>query len=159
MYREELKMPTKWSLLFVLPVIVTIVILLAFMSARPVDGATRAILVVVILFEILLSASIIVLFTRLFVSIDDRTLTVGFRAFRERIPLDRIVTCTPTTYRWLDWGGYGIRFNRRGKMYNVPGDGGRAVQITLDNGRSVFFSSTNPDAACAAIHNAQAGRR
>jgi hypothetical protein len=158
MYREELKMPLKWTLLFVQPVILVMVALVIFMIVRPVSTTTKVILFAIIVVEALFTAAIIVFFTQLRVSIADRMLTVGFRAFRERIPLEQITACAPITYRWIEWGGYGIRISRRGKMYNVPGDGGRAVQITLDNGRRIFFSSTDPDAACAAIQ-AAGGRR
>jgi hypothetical protein len=157
MYREELKMPTKWSLLFVLPLIVVIIVLVGLMILKPLSGTTRIIIIAIILAEIALCAAIAILFTRLTVAIDGQTLTVGFRAFRERIPLEQITACAPITYRWIEWGGYGIRINQRGKMYNVPGDGGRAVQITLVNGRRVFFSSTDPDAVCAAIQSARGG--
>ncbi len=157
MYHEEMKMPTKWTLVFALPLIVVIVVLAIFMIARPISGTARTVVIAIIVLEVLFTASIVLLFSRLTVAIDGRTLTVGFRAFRERIPLARITACAPISYRWIEWGGYGIRINRRGKMYNVPGDGGRAVQVTLDNGRRVFFSSTDPDAACAAINAARGG--
>jgi hypothetical protein len=92
-------------------------------------------------------------FHRLRVTLDAEALTVGFGPFRERLPLARIAACAPTTYRWLAYGGYGIRYNfrRRSKLFNVPGDGGRAVQVTLDDGRRVHFSARDPAAVCAAI--------
>jgi hypothetical protein len=157
MYREDLQMPMKWRLLFALPVIVVAVALLAIMIVHPVRGAARAIIVGIIVLEALFTAGIILLFTQLSVVLGGGVLSVGFRAFRERIPLERITACAPLTYRWTEWGGYGIRVNRSGKMYNVPGDGGRAVQLTLDNGRRVCFSSGDPDAACAAIRGAKGG--
>jgi hypothetical protein len=158
-YHEDFKMPTKWTLLFVQPLILVIIVLGIIVIVRPVSDTTRVILLAIIVVEALITVGILILFTRFQVSIDNRVLTVGFIAFRERIPVDQIVSCAPTTYRWIEWGGYGIRVSKRGKMYNVPGDGGHAVQLTLNNGRRVFFSSTNPDAACAAIQAAQGGNR
>jgi hypothetical protein len=90
-------------------------------------------------------------FTTLRITVDDQVLTVGFGPFRERVPLARIVACSPTTYRWFEWGGWGIRFGWRAKLYNVPGDRGIAVQVTLDDGRRVLFSSPDPAALCRAV--------
>jgi hypothetical protein len=157
MYREAFKMPTKWTLIFVQPAILVMIVLVIIMIAKPLSTTTRIIMIGIIVVEALITAGLIVLFTRFRVSIEGRTLMVGFPAFRERIPLEQITACAPITYRWIEWGGYGIRINRRDKMYNVPGDGGRAVQITLDNGRRIFFSSTDPAAACAAIDAARGG--
>ncbi len=93
------------------------------------------------------------LFHRLRVTLGPDTLTVGFGPFRERLPLARIAACDPVTYHWLASGGYGIRyaFWRRAKLYNVPGDGGRAVELTLDDGRRVLFSARDPAAVCATL--------
>lgn len=98
-------------------------------------------------------AGIGAVFHRLRVTLGPDTLTIGFGPFRERLPLARIAACDPTTYRWLAYGGYGIRYNfwRRAKLYNVPGDGGRAVQVTLDDGRRVLFSARDPAAVCAVL--------
>jgi hypothetical protein len=92
-------------------------------------------------------------FHRLRVTLDAEALTVGFGPFRERLPLARIAACEATTYRWITYGGYGIRyaFWRRAKLYNVPGDRGRAVQVTLDDGRRVLFSARDPAAVCAVL--------
>jgi hypothetical protein len=108
-----------------------------------------------LLLVVLLVAGIGAVFHRLRVTLGPDTLTVGFGPFRERLPLARIAACEPTTYRWLAYGGYGIRYNfwRRAKLYNVPGDGGRAVELTLDDGRRVLFSARDPVAVCAALRS------
>ena len=98
-------------------------------------------------------AGIRAVFHRLRATLGPDALTVGFGPFRERLPLARIAACDPTTYRWLLYGGWGIRYNfaRRAKLYNVPGDGGRAVELTLDDGRRVLFAARDPAAVCAAL--------
>ena len=106
-----------------------------------------------ILFVVLLIGGIGVLFRRLRVTLAADTLTIGFGPFRDRLPVARIVACAPTTYRWIAFGGFGIRYNRRqrAKLYNVMGDGGRAVRLTLDDGRHVLFSARDPEAVCARL--------
>jgi hypothetical protein len=98
-----------------------------------------------------LFAAVAVVFTTLRVSIDGRALTVGFGPFRDRVPLEQITACEATTYRWTEWGGWGIRCGRRAKLYNVPGDRGQAVQLTLSDGRRILFSSSDPTAVCRAL--------
>jgi hypothetical protein len=79
-------------------------------------------------------------------------LTVGFISpFKEHISLDRVEACEATTYNWIAWGGFGIRFRRRAKLYNVPGDRGRAVQVRLTDGKQLLFSSPDPAAVCRAL--------
>jgi hypothetical protein len=95
--------------------------------------------------------SVALIFTTLRISVDHQTLTIGFGPFRERIPLERLVACESVTYRWVEWGGWGIRYRHRGKMYNVPGDRGIAVQLELENGRRIFFSSRDPETICRTL--------
>jgi hypothetical protein len=91
------------------------------------------------------------IFGTLRISVNQQVLTVGFGPFRERISLDRVAACGVTTYRWMDWGGFGIRVGRRGKLYNVPGDRGIAVQVDLKDGQKILFSSPDPSAVCHAL--------
>lgn len=114
---------------------------------------SRPVFLVSILCVLLLIGGIGILFRRLRVTLDADLLTIAFGPFRDRLPVGRIVACAPTTYRWVDFGGYGIRYNwrQRAKIYNVMGDGGRAVALTLDDGRRVLFSARDPEAACARL--------
>lgn len=93
-------------------------------------------------------AGVAVVFKELRIVLDDETLTVGFGPFRRRVPLPAITRCEPLTYRWLDWGGWGIRWRPGGMLFNVPGDHGQAVQLTLANNRRILFSSREPRAWC-----------
>ena len=153
MYEEQLGWPSAfwWALIAVtaIPAVSCVAVLLA----AP-EGAILAILP--LLGVVALVMGIAVAFRRLRIVVDEAALTVGFGPFRERLPLARIVACEATTYRWLEYGGWGIRSHlrqpRRGAtLYNVLGDGGRAVQVTLDDGRRVLFSSRDPAAVCQAL--------
>jgi len=76
---------------------------------------------------------------------DDR---LGYRFFPihlswRMIPREDIVSAVPTTYRPLrEFGGWGIRFGRRGRAYTVSGTGG--VWITLRDGREFLLGSRRP---------------
>ena len=99
-------------------------------------------------------------FHRLRVTVDEARLTLGFGPIRRQVALDRIERARPVTYRALTWGGWGIRWRPgTGTLWNVPGDGGRAVELTLRDGRLLLFSSPDPDAAVAAIEAARSAGR
>lgn len=85
------------------------------------------------------------------VRVEGTDLRVGFGLFSKRIPLHEIDQVAPVQYRWVQWGGWGIRMRRGAVLYNVPGDQGRAVELTLRNGKRVLFSAEDPDAVCTAI--------
>ncbi len=118
---------------------------------RPPGDRETAIVLVCGVAITALSGCLVWTFTTLRVTVDDQALTVGFGPIRERLPLERIVECGPVTYHWYEWGGWGIRLGWRAKLYNVPGDRGTAVQVVLDDGRRVLFSSPNPEAVCQAL--------
>jgi hypothetical protein len=92
-------------------------------------------------------------FGQLVVTIDDNavTLKVGLRT--RRVPLDQIATCGPIQYNVWNWGGWGLRrvLLKRAVIANVPGDGGRAVQLVLHDGFRVLFSARDPNAMCGQI--------
>ncbi len=91
------------------------------------------------------------LFQTVRVRVDGMDLRVGFPIFNKRIPLHDIEGIAPIHYGWLQWGGWGVRFHRGAVLYNVPGDKGRAVELTLRSGKRVLFSAEDPEAAAQAI--------
>jgi hypothetical protein len=48
-----------------------------------------------------------------------------------------------------DYGGWGIRYGRKGKAYNVSGNKG--VLLTLKDGKNVLIGSKNHEVLCSAI--------
>jgi hypothetical protein len=116
----------------------------------PLRDATVLLLLIAALTTVFF-AGLTAIFTTLRITIDQHTLTVGFGPFCDRVPLEAITACEPTTYRWIEWGGWGIRCGWRRKLYHVPGDRGRAVQLTLSDGRRLLFSSPDPTAVCRAL--------
>ena len=69
------------------------------------------------------------LFYKLGITIDDRTLSASFGVgvIRKRVRLSKIVGCEPIRIRW--WYGWGIHLTPCGWLYNVSGF--HAVAITL----------------------------
>ncbi len=81
----------------------------------------------------------------------DDALRIRFFPFlKRRIPYQDIRSAEARLYNpLLDYGGWGIRFGRHGKAYNVSGN--RGVQLELANGERILLGSQNADALCAAI--------
>jgi len=55
-----------------------------------------------------------------------------------------------------EYGGWGIRYGRNGKAYNVSGN--RGVQLHLSDGKQLLIGSQKPDELCEAL-NLTLGRR
>ena len=49
-----------------------------------------------------------------------------------------------------DYGGWGIRYGRKGKVYNVSGN--RGVQLEFSNGNRLLFGSQKPDEFVTALN-------
>ena len=67
-----------------------------------------------------------------------------------------IESCESVTYRPIrDFGGWGVRYGRSGKAYNVYGK--RGVQLVFTDGRRLLLGSQRPDefAAVATSHRAR----
>lgn len=93
----------------------------------------------------------LVLFYRLKVTIDDKTLCASFGPgiIRKRVRLADIVGCEPIRIRW--WYGWGIHVTPCGWLYNVSGLD--AVTITLRDGRKFAFGTDDPHGLTEAIRS------
>jgi hypothetical protein len=156
MYEERLGWPTvAWWGLGIL-IAFFIIGSAAGLAATPRVGLLTIVLLLVV---VALMVTTVVIFRELRIAIDETTLTVGFGPLVDRVPLTRIAACGPTTYRWVEYGGWGIRYNlrhpsRRAKLYNVMGDGGQAVELLLDGGRRrLLFSSRDPNTICQELRS------
>ena len=96
------------------------------------------------------------LFSSLTIIVSDTQLEshFGLGVWRKRVSLDDIVSATITRNAWLE--GWGIRFTRRGMLYNVSGT--RAVEVTLRTGRAFRLGTDEPEALASAIRAAMGGR-
>ncbi len=66
------------------------------------------------------------------------------------IPWNEIQSAEPVTYSpILDYGGWGVRFGRNGRAYNVKGS--RGVQLVLSSGNRILVGSQQADELAGAI--------
>ena len=75
------------------------------------------------------------------------------------IPWAEVTACKPRAYHPVtEYGGWGIRYGRGKKAYNVSGKQG--VELQLANGRRLMIGSHRPDELARAIQSAmeQQGR-
>ena len=79
---------------------------------------------------------------------------IRFRPFHRKwvvFGLDSIQKAEAHTYNPLkDYGGWGIRYGRKGKAYNVSGNKG--VVLTLRDGKNVLIGSTHHKALYSSIN-------
>ena len=70
------------------------------------------------------------LFAVLRVTVSEGSVNVQLGLWGPKIPIHAITGAMATTYKFSDFGGWGIRYRLgQGVMYNMPGDGGNALKI------------------------------
>ena len=70
-----------------------------------------------------------------------------------RIAFDDISLIYPRTYQPLgEFGGYGIRWGKYGRAYNVSGN--RGVQLEFSNGRKLLIGSQHAEELTTALQEA-----
>lgn len=75
-----------------------------------------------------------------------------FPLTHRRIPFEDIRNCEARTYSPIkEFGGWGIRYGRRGKAYNVSGN--RGVQLELSDGKRFLIGSGRPEELAQAIES------
>ena len=69
---------------------------------------------------------------------------------RQTVPFRDIVSCEVRTYRPMrEYGGWGVKYGRAGKAYNVSGN--RGVQLKLSSGKGLLIGSQRPEELAQAI--------
>jgi hypothetical protein len=147
MYTEHLRMAPRLAALLAAPFLFVIALLTALQLFVPLPLAGRLPIFGVMLLEAAIGALLVGGLSRVRIAIDERAVTVAFRfLFRKRIPLERIVRCSPTDARV-----WGMAYRSGGMAFRPRPDGGRGVLLTLTNGAQVVFSSRHATAVCAAL--------
>jgi hypothetical protein len=71
----------------------------------------------------------------------------------KRFEFDEIASYNMVTYNALrDYGGWGIRYGRKGKAYNVSGNGG--IMLEFKNGKNLMIGSHDPHEFLYALNKA-----
>ena len=69
----------------------------------------------------------------------------------KHVRFEQIQSCTARTYRPIrEYGGWGIRFGKKGMAYNVSGD--RGVQLQLSHARPLLIGSQRADELASIIN-------
>ena len=106
-------------------------------------------------------AMIWVLLSVLRVTVSSGGVSVQYGLFGPQIPSAAIESAEATTYDWKQFGGWGIRRSRQGEwIYNMPGDGGRAVRIVWRDRkgrrRVTLIGSPQPEPLAQQVRRARA---
>ena len=119
LYRDKSRAP--WPLHAVFGAISAVTIASAFTAPGAWVGAAATMPVLLLMW---------LLFSVLRVTVSEGHVNVQYGLFGPKIPVSAIESAEAVRYDWKRFGGWGIRVNSDGEwMYNMPGDGGRAVRI------------------------------
>jgi hypothetical protein len=107
-----------------------------------------------------ITAVLWLLFSVLRVTVSQGSVNVQLGLFGPKIPIAAIESVEALAYDWKEWGGWGIRLNRKGEwMYNLPGDGGRAVKMVWRDRRGrrkvTYVASRESEQLATTIENAR----
>ena len=118
---------------------------------RPMSDSA---LVISAAFSFLISAGLTLLFYKLKLITEVGPDGVHIRFFpltRRKITFDSITSCKARTYRPIrEYGGWGIRFSRKGNAYNVSGN--RGVQLEFKQGRPLLIGTQRAEELAVAIN-------
>jgi hypothetical protein len=100
------------------------------------------------------------LFSVLRVSVTEQHLHVQYGLFGPKIPVNAIESAEAVDYNAMKFGGWGIKRSLDGEwIYNMPGDGGRALKVVWRDGkgkqRTTYIGMPQPEPAAAAVAQAQ----
>ncbi|MQF82624.1 hypothetical protein FIM02_00465 [SAR202 cluster bacterium AD-802-E10_MRT_200m] len=119
------------------------------------DGLNDITITLIVVFIIGLIFPVFLLVMRLESQVTGQGLCIRFRPFHWKwiiIPFEKIKLAEPLMYRPLrDYGGWGIRYGKMGKAYNVSGN--RGVLLTFDTGTPILIGSQNHELLAATINS------
>jgi hypothetical protein len=105
-------------------------------------------------FAVLLDVFLLVNFTNLSVTVSNSGVEAGFGVFRKRFSWDQVKSVEVQDYRWMSFGGWGIRYATRGRRAWSQMGVKTGVTFAVDEGgkdRSYFVSSRRPADLASAV--------
>ena len=150
LYRDKSRAP--WPLHAIFGVGTLITIASAFTAPGAWVGVAATVPILLIMW---------LLFAVLRVTVSQGHVNVQYGLFGPKIPVESIESAEAVEYDWKQFGGWGIRLNSKGEwMYNMPGDGGRAVRIAWRDKKGkakvTYVGSLQSDDLAAQISAARA---
>jgi len=151
-YEELLKAPL-WVRI---PVHVVFLGLIGFLLLYPIfDELANDLLNLSLAIVFLVILWMLRIFLALRVSVFSTGIQFGFYLLSKRFAYSDILDCRPFRYELSDYLGWGIRKGADGSiLYNVPGDRGIAVKLTVrekDERRVYAFSAKRPEVICKRV--------
>lgn len=102
--------------------------------------------------------AVVLVFGRLAIRVDAGELRFGFGPLGVRLPAARIEAVEVERYRWLPYGGWGIRFATAGRRaWSVPFQG-QGVSVRTVEGTRYHLSSRRPRELAAAVEELRTRR-
>ncbi len=99
------------------------------------------------------------LFAVLRVTVSQGAVNIQLGLWGPKIPIASILSVVATTYKFTQFGGWGVRISPKwGTMYNMPGDGGNALKIRWRDGKrekTTWVGTRQAEALVRAIRAAQ----
>lgn len=150
LYRDKTNSP--WQLHAICGVSAAALIGMAIAVPTAWVGAVFAVPIIIMIW---------LLFSVLRVTVSEGHVNVQLGLFGPKIPIPAIESVEAVEYDWKEFGGWGIRLNSKGEwMYNLPGDGGRAVRIVWRNRKGkrkvTYVASRQSEQLAGTIERARA---
>ena len=157
---QQFRQPWVWLLLLIIALWITVMFADGMYTQlylgqawgdRPMSNGA---LVLSAAFSFLITAGLALLFykLKLVTVVGPDGINIRFFPLTSRkISFDSITSCKARTYRPIrEYGGWGIRFSRKGKAYNVSGN--RGVQLEFMEGRPLLIGSQRAEELADAIN-------
>ena len=125
------------------------------------DGSSltgRLVVGIVLVVTSILWLSLSVIFTKLRIKVSDDSVRFHFGPFGRLVPSSEIDNVEVEPYRWLVYGGWGIRFStKKRQAFSLPGHP-VGVAIITSRGTRYHVSSKDPDTFASAIRTLLGGK-
>ena len=150
---EEILVAPLWVRI---PIYVVFLVLIGFFLLYPIfDELANDLLNLSLSIVFVIILWMLRFFLTLRASVFSTGIQFGFYLFNKRFDYSDILDCKPFHYELSDYLGWGIRKGPDGSiLYNVPGDRGSAVKLTVrerDERMVYAFSAKRPEVICKRV--------
>ena len=153
---QRFRQPWIWVILLSITALMLYIIIMQVAFGEPVGNNPAADWLLIILI-IVFGLGFPVFFYFLNLTVEVRTDVLYYRYFPlqlsfKKITYDSMLKCEVRSYSALkEYGGWGIRYGRHGKAYNVSGNQG--VQLEFVDGGKLLFGSKRAEELAQAIQS------